>query len=84
MAEVKNTASHHIQSAQMSAIKTKSLYDGSNRLQYFVVAPKNAANGAQCQVTKYTYDGATARVDMTIEYMGLWNSTWNTTEDVLP
>jgi hypothetical protein len=81
---LENAASYHIQGAQTNAIKTKSFYDLSNRLQYFVVAPKHAKDGDMCQVTKYTYVAASSRVDASVEYVDIWQSAWDITEDVLP
>lgn len=70
-----------IESHGKDATKTKSFYDGSNRLSFYVVALRDAANGARCLVTKYTYVGATSRVDLSREYFGVWSSAWDTTED---
>jgi hypothetical protein len=74
-------ADYKIQGHAESATKSKSFYDGSNRLSFFVVAEKAAKNGDPCVVTKYTYIGATARVDASIEYIHQWNSAWDVSED---
>lgn len=74
-------ANHHVQAGQAEAVKTKSFYDGSNRLTYFVTAAKKAKNGAPALVTKYTYVGVTSRVDVSVEYMTTWNSAWDIAED---
>lgn len=65
-------------SAQIQeAVKTFSLYDGSNRIVGFYVAPIAAKNGDKCQLTVYAYDGATTRVLKTKEILAIWDSTWD-------
>ena len=59
------------------AIKTKSLYDLSGRLEYFHVAQIHAENGDPCFSTQYTYVGITGSVDKSKEYVGAWLSTWD-------
>lgn len=71
----------HIKTAQVEAVKTKSFYDGSSRLSYFIVAPRDAENGAKALVTKYTYYSTSSRVDASVEYFTIWDSSWDITED---
>lgn len=61
----------------IEAVKTYSAYDGSNRIVGFYVAPANAKNGDQCQLTVYAYDAATTRVLKTKEILATWDSTWD-------
>lgn len=65
-------------SAQMQeAVKTYSVYDGSNRIISFYVAPAGAKTGDQCQLNTYTYDGVSTRIQKTKETLALWDATWD-------
>lgn len=63
------------------AVKTKSFYDVSSRLSYYIVALRGAKNGEKALVTKYAYDGTSSRVLQSTEYFTTWNSSWDLTED---
>lgn len=57
--------------------KTKTMYDGSNRITIRYEAFANAANGAKCLRTDYTYVGASVYVDASKESIGAWDSSWD-------
>jgi hypothetical protein len=58
-------------------IKTKSVYDGSDRLIEFYEAPASSFDGDPCLITYYQYVGATSLVDATKEVVGQWDATWD-------
>lgn len=62
---------------KVNVIKTKSFYDGSNRLTSRYEAVANADNGVACLRTDYTYVGATTQVDASKESISTWNSSWD-------
>ena len=66
-----------ISSHYIEALKTHSVYDASNRLVSFYVADTDAEHGTRCQLTRYTYDGATTRVVGTKEELSNWDSAWD-------
>lgn len=58
-------------------VKQYIAYDSSSRPEYIYVAPVDAANGAPCSVTRYSYDGTSSRVLKMKEYAGTWNSSYD-------
>jgi hypothetical protein len=70
-------ASDFVSAHLQEAIKTHSVYDGSNRLIQFYAAIEQAKHGEQCALTNYTYDGASARVVGTKETLSTWDSAWD-------
>jgi hypothetical protein len=70
-----------LETHQVETTKTKSFYDGLNRLSYFIVASKTSVTGTPCLVTKYSYVGSTAQVDTSTEYITAWDTSWDLTED---
>jgi hypothetical protein len=59
------------------AIKSFSIYDGSNRLSEFFVALAETKDGEKCMKTTYTYDGVTTRVLKTKEELADWQAAWD-------
>ena len=76
---VRNTAhaTDFMVSQIQEAVKTYTTYDGSSRPQYFYVAMVDAADGDKCQLTTYTYDGASSRIQKTKESLANWDSAWD-------
>lgn len=70
-------ASDFMTSQIQEAVKTYTVYDGSNRPQYFYVAMVDTVHGGQCQLTTYTYDGASTRVQKSKESLATWDSAWD-------
>ena len=77
MTETFEKATDLVPSQLNEAIKTWSVYDGSNRLVSFYTADTDAVNGQTCLLTRYTYDGATSRILGSKEELSTWNSAWN-------
>jgi hypothetical protein len=71
------TATDFVKPQFSEAIKTHSVYDGSERLIEFYTAMANTGNGGKCILTKYTYIGVSTRVENTSEVEGTWDSTWD-------
>jgi len=71
------TADELLRSLQKEVVKTKSVYDGSNRLITRYEAFSNSPNGKPCLKTTYTYVGATTNIDKTKEELATWNSAWD-------
>jgi hypothetical protein len=70
-------ADNYLQALQKEICKTKSVYDGSNRLITRYEALANAEDGAPCLRTDYTYVGVTTQVDATKESFSNWDSSWD-------
>jgi hypothetical protein len=66
-----------LQAFGKEGIKTKSFYDGSNRLTSRYEAFANADNGSPCLKTEYTYNGTTTTVDKSKESVAVWDSSWD-------
>lgn len=66
-----------LSSLKNEIVKAHHVYDGGNRLVQRYEALANAANGAQCLRTDYTYDGASTRVVGMKESQSTWNSAWD-------
>lgn len=58
-------------------VKSYSVYDGSSRLIELYEARSNAAHGAYCLKTRYTYVGATSQIQASIEEPATWDSSWD-------
>lgn len=70
-------ATDFVNTHMQEAVKTYSVYDGSQRLTAYYVALSDAAHGTQCMVTNYTYDGVSTRVLKTKEALATWDSAWD-------
>lgn len=66
-----------LQSLNSNAVKSKSFYDGSNRVITRYETVTNAVHGQPCLRTDYTYVGATPNVDASKESMATWDSAWD-------
>lgn len=64
-------------SLNSNVVKTKSFYDGSNRVTSRYEAVANSIHGGPALKTDYTYVGATTFVDASKESMGAWDSSWD-------
>lgn len=66
-----------LQALSREVMKTKSFYDGSNRLTSRFEALSNTEHGKPCLKTEYTYVGITTNVDKTKESFSTWDSSWD-------
>lgn len=71
------TKTELLKSQAQELIKSHSVYDGSNRPISIYVAQADAANGAACIVTTYTYDSGSTRVVGRKEANSTWDSSWD-------
>ena len=69
--------SEFVKTHMEEATKTYSVFDGSNRLEYFYVAHIDIKDGEQCMCTQYTYDSTSARIVKTKESKASWDSAWD-------
>jgi dTDP-4-amino-4,6-dideoxygalactose transaminase len=58
-------------------VKSHTTYDVSSRPSAIYVAQADAANGASCIVTTYTYDSTSSRVVGRKEAYSTWDSSWD-------
>ena len=58
-------------------IKTYVVEDVSGRAEYVYEARTGAGDGDPCLVTRYGYNGTTARIQKTKEYEAEWDSSWD-------
>lgn len=70
-------ASDLVSSHLKEAVKTYSVFDASQRLEYFYVANVDASHGEICMVTQYAYDGTSTRVQKQKEDKATWDSSWD-------
>jgi len=78
MSNAPDTAADQLlESLSTNVVKTKTIYDGSNRAITRYEAVANANNGQACIKTSYTYVGATTQIDATKEEMDVWQSAWD-------
>ncbi len=73
-----NNKSAVLKSTMNEYSKSKQFFDGSDRLEYLYTAPMDAVTGTPCNVVRYSYVGATAKVDYVAEYEGTWDVSWET------
>lgn len=66
-----------LQALGRESMKSKSFYDGSNRLITRYETLENVVNNGPALRTDYTYVGATTNVDASKETMSQWNSSWD-------
>ncbi len=59
------------------AMKSFSVYDGSDRLITRYEAVSNALDQAPCLKTTYTYIGASTRVEKSKEEIGVWLTAYD-------
>lgn len=78
---VTNKQSAALRTAEKQYMWTKYFHDGNGRCTYIVQAPRGSADGGKALVTKYTYVGITNTIDVTVEYEGAWDESWNVVED---
>jgi hypothetical protein len=72
-----NAATDFISSHFREAVKTFSVYDGTNRLIEFYTALTDAEDSGMCLKTEYSYDGATTRILKSKESLATWSSAWD-------
>lgn len=76
--DVINNKSASLKSILNEYSKSKQFFDGSDRLEYLYTAHIEAVTGTPCVVVRYSYVGATAKVDYVKEYEGTWDISWET------
>lgn len=67
-------ATDFVSSFGRQAIKQYIVYDGSDRPSQVYEATSDAADGADCLLTEYEYDGASSRVTKLQESLSAWVS----------
>jgi hypothetical protein len=72
-----SNADEMLQALSKEVVKSKSVYDGSDRLITRYEAFANAENGQPCLKTDYTYVGITTKVDASKESLAVWDASWD-------
>lgn len=67
----------YLQALGKEIMKVKRVYDGSNRVITQYEAYANAADGAPCLQTTYTYIGAATQIDKMLEAIGVWSAAYD-------
>ncbi len=66
-----------VRTALTEGMKTYSVYDPSGRLIEFYEAATDAADGNNCLLTTYEYDGVSSRVLKTKESIAQWDASYD-------
>lgn len=72
------TGMGHLKSQLHELVKQHIEYDASARPEYVYTVQASATNGTPCSVVRYSYVGVTPRIEFMKEYLGTWNSAWET------
>ena len=70
--------SGHLVTQAHELVKQHIEYDAQNRTEYVYTVRADATNGTPCSVVRYSFVGLTANVAFMKEYLGTWNSAWET------
>jgi len=68
----------HLKSQLHELVKQHIEYDAQSRPEYVYTVRADAADGAPCSVVRYAYEGISSRILYMKEYLGTWNSAWET------
>jgi len=66
-----------IPSLSKQLMKQKLVYDSLHRVTHIYQALTDAADGAQCIVTVYAFDGVSQRITGSQEFNTTWDSAWD-------
>lgn len=67
----------HLKTQAHELVKQHVEYDANNRTEYVYTVREDAEDGTPCSVTRYSYDGSSARVVFMKEYTGTWDGAWD-------
>ena len=79
MSSADGSTRDHLLTQAHELVKSHTEYDGNDRVEYVYTASTNAVNGAPCSAVKYSYVGATSRIENMREFNTTWNSAWDLT-----
>ena len=71
------STTNFITTLRAEALKSHSEYDVDGRLIELYEAVVWASDGEECLLTKYSYSGASTRVENTREFKATWDETWD-------
>lgn len=67
----------HLKTAKHELLKQYVVYDGSGRMTDIYEARNDAADGAPCLRTRYSYDGTSSRILKRLETTDVWSAAYD-------
>jgi len=76
MAEYIQNLEYLMKAHRSEYVKVHQVFDAFDRVEYVYTAHISIAHGEPCVCTRYSYIGATPKVQYYKEYEATWDSAW--------